>query len=121
MLGGGTACLALVGTAGFALQGRVAKVGPLHAPMAGSKHAPKVWTLPGALPANPEGPWAFRSRPDLSPPAVEVTREAHDDTASGYVFVSPQEGDTAQGGSLTVDDGGRRSGSVPFRVRSDGP
>jgi hypothetical protein len=113
MLGGGTACLAVVGTAGFALQGRVAKVGPLHTPIAGPLHAPKVWPLPGASPANPEGPWVFRSRPDLSPPALEVRREAHDDTAPGYVFVSPQEGDTGQGGSLTVDDGGQ---AVWFRT-----
>jgi Arylsulfotransferase (ASST) len=33
--------------------------------------------------------------------------EAHDDAAPGYVFVSPQEGDAGQGGSLIVDDGGQ--------------
>jgi hypothetical protein len=36
-----------------------------------------------------------------------VRREAHDDIASGYIFIAPQEGDTGQGGSLTVDDGGQ--------------
>jgi hypothetical protein len=113
MLGGGAVCLALTGSAGLALQGRVTKVGPLHTPRAGPLRAPKVWPLPDATPANPEGPWAFRSRPDLRPPAVEVTTQAHD-TAPGYIFVSPQEGDTGQGGSLTVDDEGQVAWFRPF-------
>ena len=33
--------------------------------------------------------WTFRSRPDLSPPAVDVARQVHD-TASGYIFVAPK-------------------------------
>ena len=103
----GAACLAVTGATGLALQGRFTKVKPLHTPKVGPLRAPKVWPLPYATPANPEGPWAFRSRPDLSPPAVEVRREAHDDTASGYVFVSPQEDDSGQGGSLAVDDEGQ--------------
>jgi hypothetical protein len=107
MLGTGSACLAVTGAAGLGLLGRATKVKPLHTPKAGSLRPPKVWPLPDASQANPEGPWAFRSRLDLSPPAVEVRTEAHEDTASGYVFVSPQEGDTGQGGSLTVDDGGQ--------------
>ena len=32
---------------------------------------------------------SFRSRPDLSPPAVAVTKQAHD-TARGYIFVAPK-------------------------------
>jgi hypothetical protein len=107
VLGAGTACLAVTGATGLGLLGRVTKVRPLHTPRSGPLRAPKVWPLQGATPANPERPWAFRSRPDLSPPAVEVRREAHDDTASGYIFVSPQESDTGQGGPLTVDDGGQ--------------
>jgi hypothetical protein len=103
LLGGGAAGLAV---AGLALKGRVTKVASLHTPDDGSLRAAKVWPLPDASPANPEGPWTFRSRTDLSPPAVEVTREAHD-TAPGYIFVAPQEGDTGQGGSLIVDDGGQ--------------
>jgi hypothetical protein len=90
MVGAGTACLAVTGTAGLGLLGR----------------ASKVWPLPEAPPTNAEGPWAFRSRPDLRPPAVEVVKEAHD-TAPGYIFVAPQEEDTGQGGSLAVDDGGQ--------------
>src|SRR5215217_1324300 len=59
-----------------------------------------------AAPARGERPWAFRSRPDLSPPVVEVTEKAND-TAPGYIFVSPQEGDTGQGGSMILDDRGQ--------------
>jgi hypothetical protein len=59
--------------------------------------------------------WNFRSRPDLSPPAVEVTKQAHDDTASGYVFVAPEEGGTAQGGSMIFDDRGQVVWFRPLR------
>jgi len=48
---------------------------------------------------------AFRSRPDLNPPAVEVTAQAHD-TAAGYIFVAPEKGGAGQGGSMIVDDSG---------------
>ncbi len=50
---------------------------------------PKVWPLPNASSAPSKGVWSFRSRPDLSPPAVDVARQAHD-TASGYIFVAPK-------------------------------
>ena|SRR5829696_2505380 len=46
---------------------------------------------------------AFRSRPDLSPPAVEITVQAHE-TAPGYIFVATKRGDPAQGGSMILDD-----------------
>ena len=118
VLGAGAACLAVTGSAVLALLERVTKVKPLHTPTTDPLRAPKLWPLPEASPANPEGPWAFNSRPDLGPPAVEVRREAHDDTASGYVFVSPQEGDTGQGGSLIVDDGGQVAWFRPLRGTS---
>jgi hypothetical protein len=60
----------------------------------------------GPQPALQHGVWNFRSRPDLSPPAVEVTTQAHD-TAPGYIFVSPEKGNQGQGGSLIVDDHGQ--------------
>ena len=104
----------MTGSAGLALLERVTKVKLLHTPTADPLRAPKLWPLPDASPANPEGPWAFSSRPDLGPPAVEVSREAHDDTASG--FVSPQEGETGQGGSLIVDDGGQVAWFRPLRA-----
>jgi hypothetical protein len=59
----------------------------------------------GPQPAPQHGVWNFRSRPDLSPPAVEVTTQAHD-TAPGYIFVAPEKGDVGQGGSMIVDDRG---------------
>ena len=55
---------------------------------------------------HPEGVWVFRSRPELSPPVVEVVKKAHH-TASGYVFVAPEEGEVGQGGSLIIDDRGQ--------------
>lgn len=118
VLGAGAACLAVTGSAGLALLERVTRVNPLHTPSAGPLRDSKLWLMPDASPANPEGPWAFSSRPDLSPPALEVRREAHDDTASGYVFVSPEEGDTGQGGSLIVDDGGQVAWFRPLRGTS---
>src|SRR5215212_7477771 len=54
-----------------------------------------------ASPAPPQGAWVFRTRPDLSPPAVDVTTEAHD-TAPGYVFATPNKG-----GAMIVDNSGQ--------------
>jgi len=71
------------------------------------EHTPKVSPLTGVSSAPEEGVWTFHSRTDLSPPAVEVTEQAHDDTASGYIFVAPEEGGTAQGGSMIFDDRGQ--------------
>src|SRR5215207_1627775 len=53
-------------------------------------------TLPGceedrqsyhSPPARPSEVRAFRSRPELSPPAIEITTQAQD-TAPGYIFVA---------------------------------
>ena len=71
----------------------------------GTPSAPKVSPLPSATPAHQEDVWVFRSRPDLSPPAVEVTKKAHH-TAPGYTFVAPEKSLTRQGGSMIVDDRG---------------
>jgi hypothetical protein len=115
MLGAGTACLAVSGMVGLGLLGSDRKkVGALHAPSTGPLRAPEVWPLPGAPPADPAGPWDFRSRPDLRPPAVEVLTQAHD-TAPGHIFVAPQAGDGGQGGSLVVDDGGQVAWFYPLR------
>jgi len=63
------------------------------------------------LPPRPNGgEWAFRSRPDLSPPAVSVARRS-ERTAPGYVFVAPKNGpgETGPGqrGPMILDDDGR--------------
>jgi outer membrane protein assembly factor BamB len=60
------------------------------------------------------GAWAFRTRPDLIPPMVEVDKEAHD-TASGYIFIAPEQGDADQGGSLIVDNKGQVVWFRPLR------
>ena len=101
--GAGAAYLALANTVGCEQAERTSKakstktsqpVQPVGAVAYGPQPAPQL------------GAWIFRSRPDLSPPAVEVTTQAHD-TAPGYIFVSPEKGDVGQGGSLIVDNRGQ--------------
>src|ERR671916_537201 len=62
------------------------------------------------------GAWAFRSRPDLSPPAVEVFKKARA-TAPGYIFLAPQKGYAGQGGSLIVDNEGQVVWFRPLQER----
>src|SRR5215213_1606413 len=56
-------------------------------------------------PGRPNDVRTFRSRPDLSPPYIEITTQAHD-TASGYIFVAAKKG-SGQDGPMIVDDLGR--------------
>ena len=62
-----------------------------------------------ASPARGEEPWSFRSRPDLRPPAIAVSKNSSG-KAPGYVFVSPKKEPEASGPSedapLIVDNGG---------------
>jgi hypothetical protein len=64
------------------------------------------------------GEWAFRSRPDLRPPAVSVARRS-ERTAPGYVFVAPKNGPGEAGpgqrGPLIVDEDGRPVWFRPLR------
>jgi hypothetical protein len=86
-----------------------------HTPKASPLRIPKVLQPLPSVPSAPVGgAWAFRSRPDLRPPAVEVTARAHD-TAPGYVLVAPQEGDAGQGGSMIIDDRGQVVWFRPLR------
>ena len=85
---------------------QTSKVGRLGIPKATALQSPVVWPLPNASSAPPAGVWAFRSRPDLRPPAVEVTKKARG-TTPGYIFVAPEKSHARQGGSLMVDDRGR--------------
>src|ERR671912_2009901 len=79
-----------------------------------SSRAAKVKPLPGA-PFPPDGVWAFRSRPDLNPPVVEVATEARDDTAPGYIFIAPEKGGAGKGGSMIIDDRGQVVWFHPLR------
>jgi len=56
-------------------------------------------------PARPNDVRTFRSRPDLSPPFIEVTTKAHD-TTPGYIFIAAKKG-LGQDGPMIVDDLGR--------------
>src|SRR5215208_339678 len=101
-VGAGATYLALTNVVGCDRSERAPQA---KSPKGGTPSVPKVLPLPSASPAPQHGAWAFRSRPDLSPPAVEVTTQAHD-TAPGYIFVAPEEGDARQGGSMIFDDRG---------------
>src|SRR5215211_1247657 len=74
----------------------------------GCEQSPRAKAI--ASPARGEQPWAFRSRPDLRPPAVEVKTQARG-TAPGYVFVSPKKEPGASGPSedapMILDDSGQ--------------
>jgi Arylsulfotransferase (ASST) len=48
--------------------------------------------------------WYFRSRPDLTPAAVTITKS--DPTAPGYIFVAPQIGPLQQGPEIIGPRGG---------------
>jgi hypothetical protein len=102
---GACAYLALTNAAGCALLRRFTKLRSLHTPRANPLRAPKVWPLPSITPAPPKGVWAFRSRPDLSPAAIEVTRRAQG-TSSGYIFVALKEG-AGEHGPMIIDDQGQ--------------
>jgi hypothetical protein len=102
----GATYLALTNLVGCELLGRAPGVSPVRTPEVGPVRIPRrVLPLPGVSSAPEEGAWAFRSRPDLSPPVAEVATRAHD-TAAGYVFVAPETGGAGRGGSLIVDDSG---------------
>jgi hypothetical protein len=100
--GAGATYLALTNAVGCDLNER----GPqAKTPKGGPAPTPKVSPLPNASPAPQEDVWAFRSRPDLSPPTIEVSTQAHD-TAPGYIFVAPI-GTPGQRGPMILDNSGR--------------
>src|SRR5829696_2819271 len=110
----GAAYLALSSTVGCAPLERTRKLRPFRTPKASPVRFPKVQPLQDASAAPVGGASAFRSRPDLSPPVVEVATRAHD-AAPGYIFVAPEEGGAAQGGSLILDDSGQVVWFRPLR------
>src|SRR5918997_4152071 len=114
LTGLGAAYLALTNPAGCAPLERSSKLRSLQTPETGDLRLPKVQPLPSVPSAPVGGAWAFRSRPDLSPPAVEVTSRARD-TAPGCIFVAPEEGGAGQGGPMVLDDRGRVVWFRPLR------
>jgi hypothetical protein len=95
----GAAYLALTNTVGCEVLGRTSKLRSLH--------TPKVLPLPRISPEPQVGVWAFRSRPDLSPAAVQVsTTQAHEYTAAGYIFIAFKEG-ASEHGPMIIDDRGQ--------------
>ena len=111
---GAATYLVLANTVGCAPLERTRKPRSLHTPKASPLRFPRVQPLPNALSRPVDGAWVFRSRPDLSPPAVEVATSAHD-AATGYIFVAPEEGGAAQGGSMIFDDQGQVVWFRPLR------
>ena len=92
----------------------------------------QVATPAGAIPLarRPQLPrvkgdvWYFRSRPDLTPAAVTITKS--DPTAPGYIFVAPQIGPLQQGPEIIGPKGGliwfdpapTNAAATDFRVQS---
>jgi hypothetical protein len=76
----------------------------------GAAERPKRAQTGGPPPTQAEQTRSFRSRPDLSPPAVRVTKQDHN-TALGYIFVAPKNGpgedSPAQDGAMILDNSGQ--------------
>jgi hypothetical protein len=106
-LGACAGYLALTNTMGCQLLGRTSKLTPLHTSSVRPLRTRRVLPLPSVAPPPEEGVWAFHSRPELSPAAVEVTTtEAHGDSAPGYIFAALKEG-AGEHGPMIVDDQGQ--------------
>jgi hypothetical protein len=110
----GAAWIALSNALGCEPAGRTPKTPHTMTTSAGQPRPGRVATRRSA---QPQGVWAFRSRPDLSPPVLEVTTRAHD-TAPGYIFVAPKEG-TGQYGPMIVDNSGQPVWFRPLQNEDD--
>ncbi len=101
--GAGAAWIALLGALGCEPSAREQGAGKPPSPANAPSGVGSTPVQP-MQPAKPGAVSAFRSRPDLTPPTVEVRTEARD-TAPGYIFASPKKGD-GQDGVMIVDDAG---------------
>jgi hypothetical protein len=86
----------------------------------GSPERPKRAQTGRPPPSHPEQTRSFRSRPDLSPPTIDVLIQPHNsNSAPGYIFVAPKNGpgeaSPAQDGSLIVDNSGEPVWFRPLR------
>jgi hypothetical protein len=116
-LGAGAACLTLTNTVACEVLGRFTKLRSVHIPRVRPLRTPKIWPLPSISPTPPKGVWAFRSCPDLSPAAVEVTMRAQG-TAPGYIFVALKEG-VCQHGPMIIDGLGQLVWFSKYRSARD--
>src|SRR5215203_4278528 len=73
-------------------------------PKGGSVGTPRVWPAQNGSSAASGRAWVFRSRPDLRPPAVEVSTGKRG-RAAGYVFIAPKLGE-GEHGPMIFDDAG---------------
>jgi hypothetical protein len=84
--------------------------------VAGCEPDPRIRAT--ASPTRAGRTWSFRSRPDLEPPPVEVTKRARG-TAEGYLFAAakngPGEAYPAQDGPMILDGEGRPVWLRPVR------
>jgi hypothetical protein len=70
-----------------------------------TERTPAASSSTNTSPAQPKYVHAFRSRPELRPPAIDVTKQAHG-TAPGYIFVAPKRG-IGQDGPMIIDNLGQ--------------
>jgi hypothetical protein len=70
-----------------------------------TKRTPTTTPSTTTSPAKPKYVQTFRSRPELKPPAIDVTTQA-DDTAPGYIFIASKRG-IGQDGPLIIDNLGQ--------------
>ena len=97
-MGAGVTYLALTGCD---LRERVREA---RTPEGGSPDATRVWSAQNGSSAASGRAWDFRSRPDLRPPAVEVSTGKRGQGA-GYVFIAPKLGE-GEHGPMIFDDAG---------------
>src|SRR5215213_8615784 len=97
-MGAGVTYLALTGCD---LRERVREA---RTPEGGSPDATRVWPAQNGSSAASGRAWNFRSRPDLRPPAVEVSTKKRG-RGAGYVFIAPKLGE-GEHGPMIFDDAG---------------
>jgi hypothetical protein len=103
-VGASATCLALANTIGCEQAKRASKTRPTTTSQPAQPEGAVTY---GSPPSSQRGVLTFRSRPDLSPPAVEVAKEARDDIAPGYIFVAPEKGGAGKGGSMIINNDGQ--------------
>lgn len=107
------------GVASFALPG----CGPEENSGAGAQQSESAVQAANATGAHPGTVQSFRSRPDLTPPKIEVTKSARG-TASGHLFVAAKNGvggeeHPSQDGPMILDGDGQPVWLLPVLGEED--